>query len=207
MKSILSILLIILVSISTTIEANPLPYREGMTLPPFPRTRTASPAELLNEGLQRMRDFLAKGGADDPARLYPFLQEEIAPYFDFDRMAAWVSRPHYQQMTDRQRTRFRNRLQEVFFKSLAQQIGTFSDDPQPRIDFLQPQRTGPNEVVARARVLPEKGYPIRLTFRFRRGKDGWKVIDTASNGVSAVRYYRQYFLKQVRSYGLQSILR
>ena len=206
MKNLVSTLFIALVGISTSAEANPPPYHQRMTIPSLPQAQAASPAELLDQGLQRMRDFLAEGGADDPARLYTFLEEEIAPYFDFERMAAWVSRPYYQQMTDRQRTRFRSRLKEVFLQSLARQIGTFSD-PQPRIAFLRPQRTGPNEVTASARVLSERGYPVRLKFRFRGGEEGWKVVDTAANGVSAVHHYRHSFLTRVRRYGLQSVLR
>lgn len=206
MKSLISLLLTIPLSVGISVEANPLPYRERAMLLPKSQTQTVSPARLLEEGLEQMREFLAEGGADDPARLYTFLEEEIAPYFDFDRMAAWVSRPYYQQMTDRQRIRFRNRLQEVFFKSLAQQIGTFST-PQPRIDFLRPQRKSPQDVMVSARVLPAKGYPMRLTFHFQKVTDSWRVIDAASNGRSAAHFYRQHFLNQVRRHGLEPILR
>lgn len=206
MKTLVHLLLITLFTASVAAQANPYPYRGSDFHSPPPNYQSSGPAHLLKEGLNRMRDFLAQGGADNPADLYTFLQEQVTPYFDFERMAAWVAKPYYQRMTQKQRTRFRIGLQESFLKTLAKQIGTFSK-PQPRIDFLRPQAKGPNEIHVSARVLPANGYPIRLTFRFLRGEEGWKVIDASANGTSAVRYYRQLFLEKARRSGLESSLR
>ena len=204
MKTLLGLVSVFFLSISLSASANPYSYYGERIYPPFPDYRSTNPAKILEDGLNRMRTFLEQGGADDPAKLYTFLQDQVAPYFDFERMAAWVSRPYYQQMSERQKTVFRNRLQENFLRTLAMQIGTFRE-PQPRIDFLQPRRTGPNQMEISARVLPSKGYPIRLTFRLWRGPQGWKVIDAAANGTSAMRYYRQRFIKQIRYSGLKGI--
>jgi len=206
MKTLMNLLLATLFITSVAAEANPYPYRGGGFYTPPRDYQAAGPAHLLKEGLNRMRDFLAQGGAGNPAELYTFLQEQVTPYFDFERMAAWVAKPYYQRMTKKQQTRFRSSLQEVFLKTLARQIGTFSN-PQPRIDFLRPQAKGPNEIHVSARVLPANSYPIRLTFRFLRGEEGWKVVDASANGTSAVRYYRQKFLEKARRSGLESALR
>lgn len=206
MKTLINLLFATLFITCVTAEANPYPYRGSGIYAPPPDYQAIGPAHLLEEGLNRMRDFLAQGGADNPADLYTFLQEQVTPYFDFERMAAWVAKPYYQRMTQKQQIRFRNNLQEVFLKTLAKQIGAFSK-PKPRIDFLRPRAKGPNEISVSARVLPANGYPIRLTFRFWRGKEGWKVVDASANGTSAVHYYRQKFLENARRSGLQSTLR
>ncbi|MEN8129697.1 MAG: ABC transporter substrate-binding protein [Pseudomonadota bacterium] len=200
MKTLVKLLLATLVIIGTHAEANPYPYRGDGYTPLRPNYQDIGPAKLLATGIKRMREFLAQHGTDDPAKLYRFLETEIIPYFDFERMAAWVAKPHYERMAENQKTGFRSRLQEVFLKTLANQIGMFSK-PQPRIDFLRPRRSGPNEMVASARVLPVKGYPVRLTFRFWKGPQGWKVIDASANGTSAVRYYRQQFIERARRSG------
>ncbi len=204
MKTLLGLFSASLLLLSVTVDANPYSHYGRAIYPPLPDYQSTSPAKILEDGLNRMRTFLEQGGADDPAELYPFLQEQVAPYFDFERMAAWVASPYYRQMSKRQKTVLRSRLQETFLRTLAQQIGTFSK-PHPRIDFLRPRRTGPNQMEISARVLPVKGYPIRLTFRLLRGPGGWKVIDVAANGTSAVRYYRQRFINQIRYSGRQGI--
>lgn len=200
MKTLSGLFSALLLMLSGSVDAHPYAnYGKGI-YPPLPDYQNTIPAKILEDGLDRMRRFLEQGGADDPAELYTFLRDQVAPFFDFERMTAWVSGPYYRQMSDRQRTVLRNRLQENFLKTLANQLGTFSE-PQPRVDFLQPRRIGPNQMDISARVLPKQGYPIRLTFRLWRGPRGWKVIDVSANGTSAVRYYRQQFIKQIRYSG------
>lgn len=202
MKTLIKLLFATLVIIGIHAQANPYPYRGDGYAPPRSNYQDIGPAKLLAAGIKRMREFLARSGANDPTRLYNFLETEITPYFDFERMAAWVAKPHYQYMTENQKAGFRGRLQEVFLRTLADQIGMFSK-PQPRIDFLRPRRSGPNEMVVSARILPDQGYPVRLTFRFWKGPQGWKVIDASANGTSAVRYYRQQFIERARRSGRQ----
>lgn len=200
MKNLANLVLATLVIIAANAEANPYAYRGDSYTPPRPNYQDIGPAKLLATGIKRMRDFLAQSGTDDPTKLYSFLETQITPYFDFERMAAWVAKPHYQKMTENQKAGFRDRLQEVFLRTLANQIGMFSN-PQPRIDFLRPRRSGPNEMMVSARILPDQGYPVRLTFRFWKGPQGWKVIDASANGTSAVRYYRQQFIERARRSG------
>lgn len=203
MKILSGLVSAFLLMLSLSVEANPYSYYNRGIYPPFPDYQNTNPAKILEDGLNRMKRFFEQGGADDPAELYTFLRDQVTPFFDFERMAAWVSGPYYREMSDRQRTVLRNRLQENFLRVLADQLGTFSK-PQPRVDFLQPRRVGPNQMDISARVLPSQGYPIRLTFRLWRGPQGWKVIDVSANGTSAVRYYRQQFIKQIRYSGISN---
>jgi phospholipid transport system substrate-binding protein len=174
----------------------------GPTLP-TPARPTVSPDRLLEQGLERMRGFLAQGGARGPDRVEAFLEEQIAPYFDFDRMAAWVARPYYRRMAPVQQAKLREDLKERFLAILARELGSFTR-PQPRVDYYRPVPIGPDEMEVGARVLPAAGYPIRLGFRFHLGDDGWKVVDVSSNGHSAVQYFRQRFLSTLERYGLKA---
>ena len=193
------ILLLCVLFVSGSLQANPYPYR-GVPLTPPADYEKNNPAQLLEDALKRMRDFLKEGGADDPAQLYTFLDKEVSPHFDFDQMAALVARPFYQRMTEKQQRRFRNKLKQSFLRAVARQLGTYKD-PQPRVEFSRPKRRGRNTAIVNARILPAKGYPVRLSFRFRRGNEGWKVVDASSNGTSAVYFYRQQYLKQMRRSG------
>ena len=172
---------------------------------PLPDYQRNNPAQLLEDGIARLQMFVAQKGLKDPQVLTAFLNEQIAPFFDFDRMARLVGGRFYEQLDETDKARFRRRLSAMFFSALGRNLGAYVD-PQPRIDFLPPRRRGQNEVEVAARVLPWRGYPVRLVFRFARTPDGWKIYDASYNGQSAVLYYRRYVMQQIRRYGPQVLL-
>ena len=192
------ILLSAVFTLATTVtHAQPYPGGSYTPYAPKPSTQVQDPRQMLKERLKMLRDFLVEGGGDEKARLYTFLQDEIAPYFDFDRMAAWVARPYYRKMSDRERTRLRERLQETLLKALASELGTYKQ-PLPRVDFYRPRPVRAKMVDVSARVRPVYGYPTRLTFRLYLGNEGWKVINVSRDGNSAIYHLRQQFLTAAR---------
>ena len=170
-----------------------------------PGSRGATPVARLERGLEQLRNFLA-GGSPNAVALEKFLEQNLARFFDFETMARWVAGPLYRQMNAQQKNHFQTRLQNLFFEALARQLGIYSRG-LPRVVFDRPRRTGEREVVVRARVYPRNGYPVRLAFRFHYGRKGWRIYDVASNGQSAVSYYRGYFNRLVRQRGLAALSR
>ncbi len=164
---------------------------------PQQASQVQGPRQMLKERMKMLRDFLLEGGGDEKANLYAFLRDEIAPHFDFERMAAWVARPYYRDMSDRERTRLRERLQEMLLRALAAELGTYRQ-PLPRVDFYRPRPVRSAMVDVSARVRPVYGYPTRLTFRLYRGQDGWKVINVSRDGNSAIYHLRREFLNSAR---------
>lgn len=156
-----------------------------------------SPAVILRQGIDRLKGFLARGAAD-PADVQAFLDQEIAPYFDFAYMSQWAGGPLYRQMDEAQKAEFAANLKQLFFAALARNLGTFSTTA-PRIDIF-PARVRPysREVTVNARVMRDRGQVVNLQFRFYRGDEGWKVFDVTANGTSAVAYYRRYFNAMAR---------
>jgi phospholipid transport system substrate-binding protein len=207
MKRIVFLLAAMLAVLSVGAGAGPYGYRDHGTapgyalhpapLPPRPDMRTSTPVELLRDGIWRTRAYLAENPGAANVEHLKFLEENISHYFDFERMAYWVGGDHYRRMNAQEKYHFQNRLRDMFFSALARQLGVFSR-PLPRVAFGRPRMIGPNEMQVSARVIPERGYPVRIQFRFFRTPNCWKVYDVTSNGVSAVVYYRDFFRKQLR---------
>lgn len=182
---------------ATVTHAQPYPGGAYAPYAPNPSTQVQGPKQLLKERMKMLRDFLVEGGGDEKARLYTYLQDEIAPYFDFNRMAAWVARPYYREMSDREKTQLRERLQEMLLKALATELGAYKQ-PLPRVDFYRPRPVRAGMVDVSARVRPVYGYPTRLTFRLYLSKDGWKIVNVSRDGNSAILHFRQQFLTAAR---------
>jgi phospholipid transport system substrate-binding protein len=177
------------------------PHLRGLPGPGFPTERgTASPTNLLEQRIARLRSFLSGEAGSDPAQMRAFLMQEIAPVFDFEQMSRWILSDTYQQLSPPQRQQFQAELKKMFFGALGRLARPYAGQP-PRVEILRPRPRGPNEVVISARVSQGQGYPVRVDFRFMQGPAGWKIYDVASNGSSAVVYYRNYFQSRLRRDG------
>lgn len=159
-----------------------------------------TPEQILRQGLDRMKDFLSQGG-HEPQELLAFLDNDIAPYFDFQLMSRWVLGSSYDQMSESQKSEFTQRLKGMFFSALAKNLKALSNPP-PRIDIFGSRPRRDARQVAVGALVRGSMYerPVRLQFRFYRGNSGWKVFDVTANGISAVSYYRQQFNQMRQPY-------
>lgn len=155
------------------------------------------PAVLLKKAVERVSAFVSKGEMKDVASLDHFLDEQIAPFFDFSEMGVLVGGKLYHKMDQANQKEFQQRLQLLMFDNLTSYIVSF-DGTMPQTAFFQPVMTPNGQMVARVRVLRRNMRPTNLAFRFVKGSNGWKVIDVAANGQSAILYYRQYYRNYVQ---------
>lgn len=153
----------------------------------------AGPAQVLSRGIDRLTGFLIGARDPTPEAIAAFLDDEIAPHFDFTYMAAWAAGPWHRQLDEEQRARLASRLEQLFLGALARNLGSFSQ-PLPRIDIYRPRPgRSAGETIVPARVIFASGFAVRLDFRFYWTGSAWRIFDVAANGASAVAYYRRYF--------------
>ena len=160
--------------------------------------QTAGPGEVLKEGVTKLLQFMRQKERPSPESIEGYLDNEIAPYFDFAYMAKWTAGPAYRNMDGRQRSMLEQKIKEMLLSSLSQRLGSYDNQD---VRFFRPRRVGQNEVMVRLGILRAGGYPARIDFRFYRGESGWKVFDVSANGSSALAFYRQYFARQANLTG------
>jgi phospholipid transport system substrate-binding protein len=167
------------------------PYPEPVTS----MQQEAGPGTLLREGMTKLLKFVRRSKPRDPQQVAAFLESEIAPYFDFDYMGDWAAGSMKRHMTDQQIHELGLRVKEMLLGTLARRLGDYNNQD---VRFYRPRSSGRNEVKVRVGILQAGGYPTNIDFRFYRSESGWKVFDVAANGNSALAYYRQYFMNQMR---------
>ncbi|MDH3526715.1 MAG: ABC transporter substrate-binding protein [Gammaproteobacteria bacterium] len=200
MKVNLLAVFLILITSASMAAAAPFPsYYQGAHKGIAPAQQAAEPAQLLKAGINKLTAFIRSGGANDKARATAFLQQEIAPYFDFAYMTRWAAGPAWRRMNPEQRASMQGQLAESFMTILAQQLTTYSNQS---IRYFTPRGQSREDVTVSAWIMQPDGYPTKLEFRFYQSKAGWKIFDVKAAGNSAVVYYRNLF-KNMYSHGSQ----
>lgn len=156
--------------------------------------------------LTRLGDHLPPAAAADRSAARAFLDERIAPHFDFDVMARRTAGPFYRRFTRAEREAFTARLRAMFIDALAANLTSSGAPAPPRVDVYPTRflRWG-DEASVLARVTSSPSAPIWMTFRFHRTPGGWKAFDAAANGFSAVSHFRGYFAALARRYGPEAL--
>lgn len=159
--------------------------------------RPRSPVDLLEESIKNVTDFLARPQQSSIEEITYFLNQEISPHFDFNYMARWVAGRYFRTMSPEQKAVFRETFVGLFVTTFVKKLTRFQKYP-PVIGNFTSKRTSENEATASVKVFQETGGHIQVDFKFIKRPMGWKVIDVRANGISALLYYRNYFMEQIR---------
>jgi phospholipid transport system substrate-binding protein len=160
-----------------------------------------SPAVQLRDGVNKLLGFMDRDAEPTLDELAAFLDQEIAPFFDFEYMARIAAGPAARFMSDEQRAKMVARLQAQFLSTLTERLSGY-EEQQVRFLPMRLNRDGRTGEASIAVLNPGR-YPARIDFRFYRGEQGWKVYDVAANGQSAVAHYRREFREAMRRGGLR----
>ncbi len=171
---------------------------------PADPTGLSEPATVLRRGVETLTGYLDNNRGIPPERLRDFLDREIAPYFDFQRMSYWAAGSLNRYLSPMQRQRLSGLLKARFLNTMVEQLGNYR---QGRLEYL-PLRGNPRrgDVTLGVRVRGVDAYPVQLEFRLYRGRAGWKVYDVLANGASAVAHYRNELAWLARRHGVDGLL-
>lgn len=166
---------------------------------PKQQTTQEDPVVYIQDALEKLEKFTSNVDKVNPILLKTFIETEIIPHFSFDDMSRWITGPFSQRMTKADKAEFQTKLKSAFLNSLAKHLGSF-DTIKDRVRFYPTRNKGRDEAVVSARVYRSNDYPAKLDFRMRLIDSDWKIVDVSANGTSAVVYYRQHFMSELRQY-------
>ena len=157
------------------------------------------PGYVIKTTLDKFVTFSTASDKVNPERLRGFIENEIIPHFDFDNMSHWITGRHARYMSDADKADFQRNLRETFLSSLARHLGSF-DAENTRVKFFPARYRGSSEAFVNTDVYRPEVTPVELDFRMKlEGKD-WKIIDIKANGSSAVLFYRNHFISDLRKF-------
>ena len=192
MKQIMIVLGFCLLGLSLPVSSQPHPYSTPFAAPK--QKNIENPALTLKEGMGKLIAFLNEN-RQSKKEVAAFLENEVAPYFDFKRMALWAAGPMLKRMDKVERRALVERIKRNFLTTLASRLSVYSKQKANVVNVRAGKR---QTAVVTVAIANPKGFPARLDFRMHYSKKGWRIFDVAANGSSAVMYYRRTMMRKMR---------
>ena len=185
MKKILCTLFILV--FSAGLQATPALEAESAALPQ-PDSSQRSPLERLRIGVESLMAFMNQEPIPATSAVARYLDQQVAPLFDFDAMARSAGGRFYYTLSPQQQADMAEEIKQLFLTRLTLGLAAYEGQ---RVRFLRPRFSPRGDEVMISMVILNPGrYPARIDFRLAPKGNDWRIIDLAANGTSAVVYYR-----------------
>jgi phospholipid transport system substrate-binding protein len=143
--------------------------------------------------------------AGDQARIREVMETKLAPNFDFERMTALAMGRNWRQATPEQQKRLTSEFKTLLVRTYSGALTQYRDQT---IDY-KPLRADPNsnEVMVRTEVVRQGQPPVQIDYGMEKKDGAWKAYDVVVGGVSLVTNYRDEFGEQVRTGGIDGLIK
>jgi phospholipid transport system substrate-binding protein len=163
---------------------------------------TAAPRQLMDVTAKRIVAALAKKELSAEERISEI--ESIAyEIFDFTTMSKLVLARNWRKMDKTKRAEF---VRE-FKRHLSRTYGTRLDRyEQEEVDVYGAQVEVRDDVTVKSRIIGGQFDQAEISYRLRKRKGEWKIIDVVIEGVSLVSNYRSQFAEVLGSGTIDDLL-
>ncbi|WP_068636983.1 MlaC/ttg2D family ABC transporter substrate-binding protein [Thauera butanivorans] len=160
--------------------------------------------DVTNEVLEIVRaDKSIQAG--DPQRIRELVDAKVLPHFDFRRMTMLAVGPDWRSASAEQQARLTDAFRTLLVRTYSNALTQYRDQT---IEF-KPTRFGEADkrVQVRTEVRQTGAQPIGIDYMLEKSDAGWKVFDVIVAGVSLVTNYRSSFAQDVRSGGIDGLIK
>jgi len=143
--------------------------------------------------------------AGDQARTREVVESKLLPNFDFTRMTALAMGRNWRQATPEQQQRLITEFRSLLVRTYAGALNQYRDQ---QINY-KPLRAEDKatDVIVRTEVVRPGQQPVQIDYGMEKSGDSWKSYDVIVGGVSLVTNYRDEFNEQIRSGGIDGLIR
>ena len=143
--------------------------------------------------------------AGDQARIREVVETKLLQHFDFERMAALAMGRNWRTATPEQQKRITDEFRTLLVRTYSGALNQYRDQT---IDY-KPLRADPNasDVIVRTEVVRQGQQPVQIDYGMEKKGGTWKVYDVIVGGVSLVTNYRDEFNEQVKSGGVDGLIK
>jgi len=146
-----------------------------------------------------------KVAAGDKQRIREVIETMLLPNFDFDKMTALAMGRNWNKTTPEQQKSLVEQFRTLLVRTYSGALSQYKDQS---IDF-KPMRADPaaTEVVVRSEVVRPGQAAVQIDYGMTKTAAGWKAYDVIVGGVSLVTNYRDEFNEQIKSGGVDGLIK
>jgi phospholipid transport system substrate-binding protein len=146
-----------------------------------------------------------KVAAGDKQRIREVIETMLLPNFDFERMTALAMGRNWSKATPEQQKALIEQFRTLLVRTYSGALTQYKDQT---IDF-KPMRSDPaaTDVVVRSEVVRPGQAAVQIDYGMTKTASGWKAYDVIVGGVSLVTNYRDEFNEQIKSGGVDGLIR
>lgn len=143
--------------------------------------------------------------AGNPARIREVIEVKLVPHFDFTRITSLAMGRNWRTATPEQQKRLTDEFRSLLVRTYSGAISQYRNE---KIDY-KPLRmnAGDTDVVVRTAVIRASGSPVPMDYSMEKLADGWKCYDIVVGGVSLVTNYRDEFNEQIKTGGIDGLVK
>jgi phospholipid transport system substrate-binding protein len=143
--------------------------------------------------------------AGNEARIREVIETKLLPHFDFARMTALAMGRNWRAASPEQQKRLTDEFRTLLVRTYSGALNKYRDEAIE----VKPLRAGPadTDVTVRTQVVRQGGQPVQIDYSLAKSGDAWKAYDVVIGGVSLVTNYRDEFNEQVKSGGVDGLVK
>jgi phospholipid transport system substrate-binding protein len=138
-------------------------------------------------------------------KVFELVDNKILPHFNFMRMTSLAVGRDWSKATPEQKQKLAAEFKVLLVRTYANALVSYRNQ---RVN-VKPLHMGPadTDVTVRTEVHQSSGQPVQLDYSLQKKDDGWKVYDVIVGGVSLVTNYRETFAQEVRTNGIEGLVK
>ena len=160
--------------------------------------------EVTNEVLEIVRaDEALRAG--EKHRVMELVDAKVLPHFDFRRMTMLAVGRDWRDASAEQQARLTEAFRTLLVRTYSNALTQYRDQT---VAFRPAHFAATDKrVQVRTEVHQSGAQPIGIDYMLEQSEAGWKVFDVIVAGVSLVTTYRSSFADEVRSGGVEGLLK
>jgi phospholipid transport system substrate-binding protein len=138
-------------------------------------------------------------------KIVELVEAKVLPHFNFDRMTAYAVGVNWRRATPEQQKLLVEQFKTLLVRTYSTALASYKNQV---IDF-KPLRAQPTdtEVKVRSEIKQPGTQAVTIDYSMEKTPAGWKVFDVEVGGVSLVANYRETFTSEIRSAGIDGLIK
>lgn len=143
--------------------------------------------------------------AGNREKINDLVEAKVLPHFSFKRMTALAMGRHWRKADAAQQEALITEFRTLLVRTYSGALSTYKNEV---IEFKPLHAAAADtDVTVKSQVKRPGTEPISIDYSMEKTANGWKVYDVVVGGVSLVTNYRESFNAQIRSKGVDGLIK